>query len=210
MKPDYLQHNWRWRLAIAAIPICLAGIMLSWDLSRNGRGGAADAVFFLSLLLACLLSVAWFFQLASRRNPPLAASSILPSSDWHPRQCIADLELVVRSRKRAIWGFGLLVAVMLLHEFAPVITGSLERLPYVVDGRIVASWLLLKIAGMIPMMFLFAWAAFRYDSFFRLHYRWRARRHDAFRDGEVVAEAQRLYDELRLASPLPLRPRALV
>lgn len=210
MKPDYLQHSWRGRLAIAAIPVCLAGIMLSWDLSRNGRYSAAGGAFFLSLLLACLLSVAWFFQLASRGNPPLAASPRLPSSDWHPRQCIADLQLVLRTRRRTNWVFGLLVAVMLLHEFAPVITGSLERLPYVVDGRIVASWLLLKIAGMIPMMLLFAWAAFRYDNFFRLHYRWRARRHDAFRDVEVVEEAQRIYDELRLRPPLSLRPRPLL
>ncbi len=184
--------------------------MLSWDLSRNGRYGAAGGAFFLSLLLACLFTVGWFFQLASRGNPPLSAGSQLPVSHWRPLQCVAGLQKVFRNRKRVQWVSSLAAALMLLIEFMPVLTGSPERLPYIVDGRIDALWLVLDGAPLILMVLFFAWAAFRYDHLFRLHYRWVARRHAAFRDAEVVAEAQRLYDELRLASPLPLRPRAVV
>lgn len=204
-----LRHKWRAWLAVAAAAAFLTGIVLSWQLFGNGQYQAAGTTFFLFLLLASILSVGWFLELANRGNPPLSATSILPVADWYPRLCTASLQRLDRTRKRTRWVIGLILAMMLLHEHLPFFSGSFERLPYVVDGRISAPVLALTIAGTAPMALFFVWVTIRYDHLFRLHYRWMARRHDAFRDPEVVEAAQELYDRLRLERPLPLRHRSL-
>lgn len=204
-----LRHKWRAWLAVAAAAAFITGIVLSLRLSQNGQYKEAAIALVFFQMLACILLVGWFLELKNRGSSPLSATSILPTADWYPRLCTASLQRLVRTRKRSRWVIGLILAWILLHDHLPVFSGSFERLPYVVDGRISAPVLALTIAGTAPMALFFVWVTIRYDHLFRLHFRWMARRHDAFRDPEVVEAAQELYDRLRLERPLPLRHRSL-